>query len=301
MRLGRGGGPRAALAASSGMGHHDYGNLPRDNSWIERGRPGGADVKEGDLGTSRGLSYSFTGPGPRRLRGRHKASTTVTPSNQHFVVSPTWLAHPPAGGACQELWAAGGPFQEHSRRAQQVIYRANRCAAWRWSEAQMAAAASSHPIRSCSGCAECAHRRNPEWDSADAHSTNFLFRNNCRGRWSRSSPRMRDMHWHPNPTNGILDQAPTCDRFQHRAGGDHGHFTLATSLLKKALGHYVENTGNTDLVYMEVFPSVLGLREVTLSDWFSASVRTTMVWPRRRNLDPSVIKQLPGNRPTRPV
>jgi oxalate decarboxylase len=40
--------------------------------------------------------------------------------------------------------------------------------------------------------------------------------------------------------------------------------------VKKGLGHYVENTGETDLVYMEVFRAER-FEEVSLSDWLAHS------------------------------
>jgi len=40
--------------------------------------------------------------------------------------------------------------------------------------------------------------------------------------------------------------------------------------VKKGLGHYVENTGETDLMYMEVFRAER-FEEVSLSDWLAHS------------------------------
>jgi oxalate decarboxylase/phosphoglucose isomerase-like protein (cupin superfamily) len=48
--------------------------------------------------------------------------------------------------------------------------------------------------------------------------------------------------------------------------GDIGYIT-------KAFGHYLENTGNTDLVYMEVFRADR-FEEVSLSDWLARSRST---------------------------
>jgi oxalate decarboxylase len=56
-------------------------------------------------------------------------------------------------------------------------------------------------------------------------------------------------------------------------------------LIKKALGHYLENTGNTDLVYMEVFRA----------DWLAHSPIDMVA--ETLNLDRSVIAQFPKNRP----
>ncbi len=94
----------------------------------------------------------------------------------------------------------------------------------------------------------------------------------------------------------LLDQGHrTCDRFQHRAGGDHRKLSCRRYRLRqKGAWHYVENTGNTDLVYMEVFRADR-FEEVTLSDWLAHSPIDMVA--ETLNLDPSVIAQFPKNRP----
>jgi oxalate decarboxylase len=64
--------------------------------------------------------------------------------------------------------------------------------------------------------------------------------------------------------------------------------------VQKALGHYVENTGNTELVYMEVFRADR-FQEVSLSDWLAHSPPDMVA--ELLHLDPSVIAQFPKNRP----
>jgi oxalate decarboxylase len=64
--------------------------------------------------------------------------------------------------------------------------------------------------------------------------------------------------------------------------------------VKKGLGHYLENMGNTDLVYMEVFRTDR-FEEVLLSDWLAHSPIDMVA--ETLNLDRSVIAQFPRNRP----
>jgi oxalate decarboxylase len=105
------------------------------------------------------------------------------------------------------------------------------------------------------------------------------------------------MHWHPNADEWlyilkgagrgtVFNTGPAAITADFHAG-DIGY-------VKKGLGHYLENTGNTDLVYMEVFRADR-FEEVSLSDWLAHSpigmVAETL------NLDPSVIAQFPKNRP----
>jgi oxalate decarboxylase len=64
--------------------------------------------------------------------------------------------------------------------------------------------------------------------------------------------------------------------------------------IRKALGHYVENTGDTDLVFMEVFRTDR-FAEVPLADWLAHSPIDMVA--ETLNLDPSVIARFPRNRP----
>ena len=64
--------------------------------------------------------------------------------------------------------------------------------------------------------------------------------------------------------------------------------------VKKGLGHYVENTGNAELVYMEVLRADR-FEEVSLSDWLAHSPIDMVA--ETLNLDPSVIARFPKTRP----
>ena len=137
-----------------------------------------------------------------------------------------------------------------------------------------------------------------------ADSTNFFVSKTIAATMVTIKPGgMRAMHWHPNADewnywmkgNGrvtVFNTGPAAITADFHAG-DIGY-------VKKALGHYVENTGNTDLVYMEVFRADR-FQEVTLSDWLAHSPIDMVA--ETLNLDPSVITQFPRNRPdlTRPA
>ena len=100
---------------------------------------------------------------------------------------------------------------------------------------------------------------------------------------------MREMHWHPNADEwqyyikgnarmtvfNVGPQAITANF----TPGDIGY-------VKKNFGHYVENTGTDDLVFMEIFKTAK-YEEVTLMDWMahtpSAMVQQTL------NLSPETI------------
>jgi oxalate decarboxylase len=82
---------------------------------------------------------------------------------------------------------------------------------------------------------------------------------------------MREMHWHPN-----------ADEWQYYING-HGRMTIfnsgpsATTMdftsgdigyVKRNFGHYIENTGDDDLVFVEVFRASR-YEEVSLSNWLT--------------------------------
>src|ERR1700730_18446101 len=82
---------------------------------------------------------------------------------------------------------------------------------------------------------------------------------------------MRELHWHPNADEWqyyikgearmtVFDTGPKASTADFRAG-DIGY-------VKKSLGHYVENTGDTDLVFLGRF-KIHRYAEVSLSDWLT--------------------------------
>src|ERR1700738_2146423 len=97
-----------------------------------------------------------------------------------------------------------------------------------------------------------------------ADSTNFLVSKTIAATRVTIKPGgMRDMHWHPNADEWnywikgtgrvtVFNTGPAAITANFHPG-DIGY-------VKKALGHYVENIGNTDLEYMEVFQQT-GLRK----------------------------------------
>ena len=84
------------------------------------------------------------------------------------------------------------------------------------------------------------------------------------------------MHWHPNADEWqyyIAGQAAmTIFNVGPRAvtqnfnPGDIGY-------VKKSLGHYIKNTGNTDLVFLEIFRADR-FEDVSLSDWLTHAPRS---------------------------
>jgi oxalate decarboxylase len=108
---------------------------------------------------------------------------------------------------------------------------------------------------------------------------------------------MRSMHWHPN-----------ADEWQYYIAG-HGQMTVFDTgpkavtqnfnpgdigYIKRAFGHYIRNTGTTDLVYLEVFNSAY-YSDVSLSDWLTHTPRAMVA--QTMNVDPAIIDTFPKGNP----
>lgn len=108
---------------------------------------------------------------------------------------------------------------------------------------------------------------------------------------------MRTMHWHPNADEWqyylkgtgrmtVFNAGPAANTANFRPG-DIGY-------VKKGLGHYIENTGNTELVVLAVFRSDR-YEEVSFADWLAHSPPEMVA--ETFNLDPQVVARFPKGRP----
>jgi oxalate decarboxylase len=108
---------------------------------------------------------------------------------------------------------------------------------------------------------------------------------------------MRELHWHPNADEWqyyikgsarmtVFNTGPQAMTADFRPG-DIGY-------VKKSLGHYVENTGNTDLVFLELFKSD-HYAEVSLSDWLAHTPPQLVM--SHLKISPEVLARFPKSRP----
>ena len=108
---------------------------------------------------------------------------------------------------------------------------------------------------------------------------------------------LRELHWHPNADEWqyylqgearmtVFNTGPQAATADFRAG-DIG-------LVKKSLGHYVQNTGNTDLIFMEIFKSDR-FQEVSLAQWLACTPPEMVA--AHLNMDPNLFRQLRKDRP----
>ena len=298
MRLGPGGVRELHWHQQAEWAVMTYGNC-RVMVLDENGRPEVADVKEGDL-------WYFPAGLPHSLQG-------LEPDGAEFVLAfdnggasefntllvTDWLAHTPPEVLAKNFGQPVDAFKNiplHNR----WIYQSNKPApALATVEAQIASAAGKPPHSFVFRLADMPPNRETKSGTARiADSTNFLVAKNIAAARVTVKPGgLREMHWHPNADEWLYiikgagrmtvfntgPQAVTADFH----AGDVGY-------IRKALGHYLENSGDTDLVFMEVFRTDR-FAEVALSDWL-AHTPVDMV-AETLNLDPAVIGRFPKDRP----
>jgi oxalate decarboxylase len=108
---------------------------------------------------------------------------------------------------------------------------------------------------------------------------------------------LREMHWHPNADEWqyyitgqgemtVFNVGPRAVT-QNFKPGDIGY-------VKKSLGHYIKNTGDTDLVFLEIFRSDR-FEDVSLSDWLTHAPHALVA--QHLNVDPAVIAKFPNDKP----
>jgi oxalate decarboxylase len=108
---------------------------------------------------------------------------------------------------------------------------------------------------------------------------------------------LREMHWHPNAdewqywikgkgTMTIFNTGPNAVTMDFNPG-DVGY-------VKKNLGHYIKNTGDTDLQVLEVFRAPQ-FQDVSLSDWITHTPPALVA--QHLNVSEETIAKFPRSRP----
>jgi oxalate decarboxylase len=107
---------------------------------------------------------------------------------------------------------------------------------------------------------------------------------------------LRTMHWHPNADEWQYYLKGTARMTVFNAGPSAGTANFHPGdigYVKKGLGHYVENTGTTDMVFLALFRSDR-YEEVALADWLAHTPPELVA--ANFNLDPAVIARFPKYR-----
>jgi oxalate decarboxylase len=298
MRLGPGGVRELHWHEQAEWAVMTYGNC-RVTVLDQKGRPYVADVKEGDLWYfPAGLPHSLQGLGPDGCEFVI-AFDNGAASEFNTLLVTDWIAHTPPEVLAKNFGVPVEAFR-HIPVHNKWIYQSNSPAPpLPTIEAQIAAPAGKPPNPFVFRLADMPPSRETNSGTVRiADSTNFLVSKTIAATQVTIKPGgMRAMHWHPNADEWlyflkgtarvtVFNTGPAAMTANFHAG-DIGY-------VKKGLGHYLENTGNTDFVYMEVFRADR-FEEVLLSDWLAHSPIDMVA--ETLNLAPSIIAQFPKNRP----
>ena len=263
----------------------------------EVGRPYIADVKKGDL-------WYFPAGFPHSLQG-------LAPDGCEFLLCfddghasefstllvTDWFAHTPPNILAENF---GVPAEEFARIPLRDLYifqgnSPGNLAADR--EAVSGKGAPPHPFTfSLGSMAPTRETRGGTVRVAD--SKNFMVSTTIAAAHLTIRPGgMREMHWHPNADEWqywikgkgmmtIFNTGPNAVTMDFNPG-DIGY-------VKRNLGHYIKNTGNTDLQVLEVFRAPQFM-DVSLSDWITHTPPELVA--QHLNVSPETIAKFPRDKP----
>jgi len=262
------------------------------------GRPYVADVKKGDLWYfPAGLPHSLQGLGPDGAEFVLAFDNGASGEYNTLLVTD-WLAHTPPEVLAKNFGVPADSFKNIPLQ-QRWIFQGEVPGALSADAQAIAAAAGVPQYPFIYRLSDMKPNRATESGSIwVADSTNFHAATTVAAALITVKPGgLREMHWHPNADEwqyyiqgkgrmtvfNTGPQATTADFLP----GDIGY-------VPKSLGHYVENTGTTDLTFVAVFKADK-YEEISLSDWL-AHTPPAMV-AQTLNLDPAVIAKFPKNGP----
>ncbi len=262
------------------------------------GRPYIADVEAGDLWYfPAGLPHSLQGLGPDGCEfvicfddGRANEFNTLLLSD--------WFAHTPPEVLAKNF---GVPAQAFSKIPLQNLWifqgtlpgdlTAERTAV------TTGTGAPPHPFIFSLG-SSAPVRQSEAGDVRIADSNNFTVSTTIAAALVTVRPGgIREMHWHPNADEWqyylkgkgrmtVFNTGPNAMTMDFTAG-DIGY-------VKRNFGHYVENTGDTDLQFIGVFRAPR-YEEVSLSNWLTHTPAALVA--QHLNIDPATIAKWPRNGP----
>jgi oxalate decarboxylase len=263
-----------------------------------QGRPYVADVKEGDLWYfPAGLPHSLQGLGPDGAEFV-LAFDNGASSEFNTLLATDWMAHTPPEVLAKNFGVPAEAFRSIPLTSR-WIFQGKVPSPLDAVKAQMAAEAGvpEHPFTfSLYGAPKVSDDRGGSVQIAD--SRNFhVSKTIAAGLITLKPGAMRTMHWHPNADEWqyymtgqgrmtVFNAGPSANTANFHPG-DIGY-------VQKGLGHYIENTGNTDLVFIAVFRSDR-YEEVSFSDWLVHSPPQMVA--ETFNLAPETVARFPRNRP----
>jgi oxalate decarboxylase len=262
------------------------------------GRPQVADVKKGDLWYfPPGLPHSLQGLGPDGAEFL-LAFDNGRSTEFNTLMLTDWMAHTPPDVLAANFGVAAEAFKNIPVDNLWIFQGSD---PGPLEAAQQASATSlgepAHPfVFSTSDM-----KPTKETAGGTVHivdSTNFAISKTVAMAMVRVKPgALRELHWHPNADEWqyyisgearmtVFDTGPKAQTADFRPG-DVGY-------VKKSLGHYVQNTGTTDLVFLEIFKTAK-YEEVSLANWLKHS--PPQLVKDHLNIDPKTfLKNVPDLR-----
>lgn len=219
-------------------------------------------------------------------------------SEYSTILLSQWLAHTPPDVLALNFGVPAETFSKiplHDR----YIFQGRMPGSLSKDQAQAAGAAGGMPTPSTFALSSMPPtRKTAGGEVRVADSRNFKVAHNIAAALVTVHPGgLREMHWHPNTDEWqyyiagqgamtVFNSGPNAVT-QNFNPGDIGY-------INKSLGHFILNTGNTDLVFLEVFRSNR-FEDVSLSDWLAHTPRFMVA--QHLNIDPDVVACFPSNKP----
>lgn len=262
------------------------------------GRPYVADVKEGDLWYfPAGLPHSLQGLGPNGAEFV-LAFDNGTSSEFNTLPATDWMAHTPPEVLAKNFGVPAEAFKNIPLQ-NRWIFQGKVPPPLDEVRRQTASKAGTPEYPFTFSLANSPKLNESKFGYVQiADSANFKVSTTVAAGLVTVKPGgLRSMHWHPNADEWqyymkgsgrmtVFNAGPAANTANFHPG-DIGY-------VKKGLGHYVENTGSTDLVFLAVFRSSR-YEEVAFADWLAHSppemVEATF------NLDRETVARFPKNQP----
>jgi oxalate decarboxylase len=108
---------------------------------------------------------------------------------------------------------------------------------------------------------------------------------------------VRELHWHPNADEWQFFYAGKARMTVFATGGRARTMDFETGdvgYIQKTLPHYVENTGTTDLKFLEMFKSGV-YQDLALTEWLTHTPPELVA--AHLNLDKAMLDALPREKP----
>jgi len=263
-----------------------------------QGRPFVADVNEGDLWYfPPGLPHSLQGLGPDGAEFVLAFDNGVS-SEFNTLLATDWMAHTPPEVLEKNFGVPADAFKNIPLQ-NRWIFQGKVPGPLAEAQAAMASGAGAPEFPFTFSLAQAPKNSDNRGGFLQvADSSNFhVAKNVAAGLVTIRSRAIRAMHWHPNADEWqyylkgtgrmtVFNAGPSANTANFRPG-DIGY-------VKKGLGHYIENTGDSDLVMVAVFRSSR-YEEVSFADWLAHSPPEMVA--ATFNLDPETVAVFPKNNP----